>query len=129
MALRVFLREKVSLSTLAFVLGLSLLALDCVFAAFSAASSNLDPALKYYRWRFLPLAFTPGIWLAFSVTYARGNYAAFWRRWLPVIVFLCVAVPAVAIFFQDELFEETASGLRLRTGGRIVHVFLVIGAT
>jgi putative PEP-CTERM system histidine kinase len=129
LAVRIFLKEKVSIATLAFVLGLVLLAVDSAFTALSFAATDPEQALRWYRWRFIPLAFTPGIWLAFSVTYARGNFESFWRRWLPIIAVLCMAVPAVALLFQDELFSQTKTGLHLGGAGRVVHVCLVVGAT
>ena len=100
---RVLFREKVSISTLAFVVGLGLLAADSILGACSLATASLEDSLRWYRWRFLVLAFTPGVWLAFSVTYARGNYTAFWRRWLPAILFLLLAVPALAVFSRPHI--------------------------
>ena len=110
-------------------LGLLLLAVDSVLTALSFAATDSERALQWYRWRFVPLAFTPGIWLAFSVTYARGNYATFWRRWSLVIGLFCLGVPAVALLFQEALFTATQSGLRIGWAGRAVHVCLVVGAT
>lgn len=129
LAARVFLRERMSVSTLAFVLGLLLLAVEGALVSISFRTTDPDRAIQWYRWRFAPLALVPGIWLAFSVTYARGNYAAFWRRWLPIIACFCLLVPAVAIGFQNRLLADTASGVRLAWPGQIVQVFLVIGAT
>jgi putative PEP-CTERM system histidine kinase len=129
LAVRVLFCEKASISTLAFVTGLVLLALDSIFGALSATALDSDATQRWYQWRFIVLAFTPSAWLAFSVTYARGNYTAFWRRWLPAVVLLAIALPAVAILFRENLFDSTApSGWRLGNAGRVLHVFLVLSA-
>ena len=112
LAVRVIFCEKASISTLAFVTGLVLLALDSIFGALSATASDLGATLRWYQWRFIVLAFTPSAWLAFSVTYARGNYTAFWRRWLPAILLLAIALPAAA---KLRRAPTTISASRLRT--------------
>ncbi len=129
LAVRVLFCEKASISTIAFVAGLILLSLDSILGAFSAAESEVSDSLRWYFWRFVVLAFTPGVWLAFSVTYARGNYTAFWRRWMPAILVLSIALPVVAIFLREQLFNSTAvSGWRLGNAGRVLHIFLVLSA-
>jgi putative PEP-CTERM system histidine kinase len=131
LAARVCFREKAGISTLAFVAGLLLLALDSVFGALSLAAltrPDNELARQWYRWRFVALAFTPGVWLAFSVTFARGNSTSFLRRWMPAIVALLVLVPALALWRQKDLFNTGVSAWHLGYAGSIVHVFLVLGA-
>ncbi len=109
LAVRVLFCEKASISTLAFVTGLVLLAFDSIFGALSATALELDASRRWYQWRFIVLAFTPGAWLAFSVTYARGNYTAFWRRWLPAVLLLAIALPAAVILFREQPLRQRCS--------------------
>jgi len=129
LAARVLYGEKTSISTLAFATGLVLLALDAIFGTLTLAAKNYEQAIRWYQWRFVPLAFAPGVWLAFAVTYARGNYQQFWKRWLPAIAALLVIAPVAAIFFRDHLFNEALGRWRLGNAGRVIHICLVLGAT
>ncbi len=122
-------REKASVATIAFVSGLALLALDAAFGALSLAAADPAQSIQWYRWRMLALAFTPGIWLAFSVTYARGNASMFLRRWLPAIAGLLIVVPVIALLFRHDLFASDQNVWRLGNSGRVIHIFLVVGAT
>lgn len=128
LAARVCFREKLTASTLAFAAGLVLLALDSIFGALSLRATVSEEALGWYRWRFIAISFTPGIWLAFSVTYARGNSESFLRNWLPAIVALLVLVPGFALLFREELILRRADTWRLGMAGSVVHIALVLGA-
>src|ERR1043166_2037129 len=129
LAARVMYGEKRCLSAVAFAIRLLLLAADAVLGALSVSASNYEQALKWYRWRFVPLSFTPATWLVFAVTYARGNYQQFWKRWLPVIALLLLIAPATLAIYWEELFNETLGQWRLGNAGRIIHLCLVLGAT
>ncbi len=129
LALRVVYGEKTSIPTLAFAIGLGLLALEAVLGALGLAANSHQQALKWYSWRFLPLSFVPAVWLLFAVTYARGNYRQFWKRWMPVITALAIAAPFAALAFHEHLFDEISGRWRLGYSGRLVQVCLVLGAT
>jgi hypothetical protein len=128
LAARTCFRERASVSSWAFIAGLILLGVDAAFGALSLSASDSAAALRWYRWRMVALAFTPGVWLAFSVTYARGNYPAFLRRWMPAVIALLVIVPAIALVFHRDLLHATDRAWRLGNAGRVIHVFLVMGA-
>lgn len=126
LAARVCFSEKRSVETLAFVLGLMALALDSAFGACSLATADIFTAQRWYRWRFLALAFVPGTWLAFSVIYARGNYDAFLRRWQWTILALLAGVPAMIWLFHQNLFSPGQGIWELGNMGRVAHALLVI---
>jgi putative PEP-CTERM system histidine kinase len=128
LAARVCLSERRSVETLAFALGLMALALDSVFGACSFAAPDAFAAQRWYRWRFLALAFVPGTWLAFSVIYARGNYDAFLRRGRWTILALLVGVPAMTWLFRQDVFYPGQRIWELGNMGRVVHALLVISA-
>ena len=128
LAIFVCVREKLSLAIVSFVAGLGLLALDSILGALSLGAPDAASAMAWYRWRFAALAFTPGVWLAFSVTYARGHHESYLRRWKWVILTMLIVPPAATLFFQDELFKTSATAWRLGSAGRGLHTVLVIGA-
>jgi putative PEP-CTERM system histidine kinase len=127
-ALGVLLRERISTPTLAFAAGLFLFGADSVLGALSVSSSTFDQSSQLHRWRFLPLAFSPGVWLTFAVSYAHGNYNVVLKRWVPGILALLIT-PAAALLFYERLFVAAETGFRLGAAGRVIHVLLVLGAT
>lgn len=127
-ALVVLIREKISISTVAFAAGLLLFAADSALGAMSGSALTLGESWRLYRWRFLPLALSPAVWLTFAATYAQPNHKAVLKRWAPGIACLLI-VPAAAFLFQEELFVPVLTGFRLSSAGRVIHVLLVLGAT
>ena len=125
---RVAFFQQRSLETGVFIFALVALAADSLLGGFSLSAPDQRAAQDWYQWRFLALAFTPGLWLAFSVIYARGNYDTFLRRWRWVILTLLVALPVLALVFRGDLFSNTPGSWRLGNAGRVLHVLLVISA-
>ena len=125
-AVVVLVREKASIPTFAFAAGLFLFGADSVLAALISSTTPFDRAL--HQWRFLPLAFSPGVWLTFAVSYAHGNYKALLKRWAPGILALLLT-PAAAFVFYEKLLVAAPTGFRLDAAGRVIHVLLVLGAT
>lgn len=126
-AIAVLLRERISIPTLAFAAGLFLFGADSVLGAMSISSSTFEQS-QLHRWRFLPLAFSPAVWLTFAVSYAHGNHSVVLKRWAPGILALLIT-PAAALLFYEKLFVVAATGFRLGAAGRVIHVLLVLGAT
>ena len=116
----------IGLAACAFESGLVGLALDATSAA------------EFMRWHVLQLAtgsFIPAIWLAFSLTYGRGNYKEFLAQWKWAILAAFV-IPIILIsFFSDAIVvgkplmdEAGAIFLKLGWSGYVIHLLSLLGA-
>src|SRR5437899_3290612 len=83
-------KERRSIAHWSFVAGMAVLAAEGLFSGLAAQAQHLGPG--YVRrmdwWQTLKLAamaLLPGIWLVFSLTYARGNDREFLARWRWVV--------------------------------------------
>jgi putative PEP-CTERM system histidine kinase len=72
--------------------------LGLTLTAFSA-----QEMVYWQNWRMVAESFLPGIWLLFSLSYARGNYREFVRTWrYPVFAIFALPV-GLALGFSDQL--------------------------
>ncbi|HWA29291.1 MAG TPA: XrtA/PEP-CTERM system histidine kinase PrsK [Lacunisphaera sp.] len=117
----------------AFVAGMTALAVDRTFAGFIASAPTAYAAYNWQVWRLSAVSLMPGIWLLFSLTYARGNAAEFLRKWRYGLA-LAFLVPLVCIlFFRSSLLvsTEVASGslvFRIGAAGALLYLTQLIVA-
>lgn len=123
------LREKAIIPIVSFGIGLLLFAGELVLGCLALEEVQPDAVLSLYRARLVVLAFAPGIWLTFALTYSRGDYRIFLKRWLPGIAALLVGVPLVALASPALLLHLDEGSLRLGLAGRLVYIAVVLGAT
>jgi putative PEP-CTERM system histidine kinase len=100
-------RKPRNFAVLSFAIGMALLALDAGFstavvAPFSVAAAvpgeaHLDRVLRFEGMRIAVLSALPAAWLAFSLSYSRGNSRKFLAGWKPVLIASCF-LPVVALF-------------------------------
>src|SRR3569832_297985 len=80
-ALAISLRPKTALPQWSLAAGLALIGFEG-FCSGLAAEALLPDTVSYWESiSFCARAFLPGIWLVFSLTYGRGNYWQFLRKW------------------------------------------------
>jgi putative PEP-CTERM system histidine kinase len=86
-------------------------------------------------WRLLAMSFLPGIWLFFSLSYGRGNYLEFLKRWRFVLALTFLAPIGLAVIFREGLiiFLDPAKTnhhtmLGLGTSGVILNLLFLLGA-
>lgn len=122
-----------TVSRWAFAVGMLLLAAESALMGFEAAGdfSWLTP-LALQRWRLTVLSLVPGVWLLFSVSYARGDTLGKRGRW-PWGLVAATALPlAFAVGLRDQLLVRVASEgewfLRLSWPGFVLHGILLIGS-
>jgi len=87
-----------------FTAGMSALGLEMTLIGFSAQSSLPSEVVFWQRLRFIVLAFLPGIWLLFSLIFARADYKKFIARWKWVNLAVFVLPVTLATVFGKELF-------------------------
>lgn len=81
LAVTVAWKERRSVAAWAFVAGMAALALEEVCFALTADAASPEEMVGWQNGRLAASSFLPGIWLLFSLTYARGNYSEFLKRW------------------------------------------------
>ncbi len=117
-----------------FAAGMLLLALEAVFTGFAFQAGSLKDARSWYHFKLLAASFLPGIWLLFSLSFARANYREFITRWKWVLAVSFLLPPALVLFFKGSLFAGSVldgSGqffFRIGGAGFGVYFLLLIGA-
>ncbi len=92
-----------------FVIGMALFAIDRVLAAYSVEAATLGRVEHWQQWRMVPQALLPGVWLVFSLTFARLNAGVFLRKWRAVWPTAILAPPVLVLAFQSEVFRGLES--------------------
>jgi len=116
-------------------LGLTLMGMETLLSGLSSSTYLLPDLIVWQHWRFLVLAFLPGCWLLFSLTYGRGNDQEFLARWRIVLMGAFVLPLAlIALAWNDLLGNDPGIGpnsmrmLPLDRAGVLLHIFLAAGA-
>jgi len=133
-AVAVLFRDRHSHVHLMFSAGMVLFAAEEMFRGFSAGVVLPEDVLHWQERVLVVSALLPGIWLAFSVNYARANTQKVKAWWNWALLAVCVApVPFIALF-RRSLFTGTAhlSGaqwsLSLGWSGRALMYFMLVNA-
>jgi putative PEP-CTERM system histidine kinase len=117
-----------------FVLGMLVLALESLFSGLAAYSEQGGESVKYWQqWRLAAMSLLPGIWLMFSLSYARGNARDFLAAWRYTLVVAFVLPLSVACFFFRDLIWVGISSvepdfrlLRLMKPGQALSIVFLI---
>lgn len=116
-------------------MGMFLMGVEILLSALSAMSPDLSVTLGWQRWRLLVMAFLPGCWLYFSLTYSRGNGKEFLARWKTILLgVIFFPLLLVALSWSDLLGGEAGIGpnfmwmLPLDRAGVLLHVFFAVSA-
>lgn len=125
-------KERRTVAHLAFAAGMAILSSESFLSGLSWNSITIGEMADWQRWRIVVMAFLPGAWLLFSLSYGRGNYREFLerRRYLLAAAFLLPLLPC--IFFHDDLVpfpSQVEAGrwvLRLGLSGTLVNLLFLI---
>jgi putative PEP-CTERM system histidine kinase len=108
-ALTVVWSERRSVVYLAFVAGMVLLAAESVFSGLSwgamsgpTTEAGARQAVEWQRCKLGAGSLLPGVWLFFALSYGRGNYREFVRRWKFLLAAAFLAPLALAVL-DDHL--------------------------
>jgi putative PEP-CTERM system histidine kinase len=128
-------RPHRSVAHWAFVLGMLVLAAGSAFYGLALNSAEPEQMTIWQRRGLIALSFVPGIWLLFSLTYARGNYREFLKRWNTVLGCAFILPIFLAIGFREEIVRsighpegEQGWALQLGLPGVAVTLLLLLGA-
>lgn len=122
----VMLRRRGSVSWI-FLAGMVLLALERVCEARALATGSGEEWTRWIERSLWVRSVLPGVWLGFSLVYARGNRGEFYRRWKWVLMAALLVPPMLAsgaLLPFREVIEEPPK-IRFLSGGRIWIVCLL----
>lgn len=115
--------------------GLVALALESLMAGLTALAESPAQMLYWQNWRLAALSLLPGVWLLFSLSYARGNYHEFLAKWKFVLL-AAFAIPiGLAVLFHGSMLIPAHRGSRggpwalgLSTPGLTLYLTSLLGA-
>lgn len=87
----------------------------------------------WQRYKLMGIALQPGIWLLFSLAYARGNARDFLAKWRLVLIVAFLLPIIVAIVFREGLLSPTMEraqqgrSVHLGWAGNLIYLFLLAG--
>jgi hypothetical protein len=121
LAVVMLLRDSQSFGSRIFAAGMAVLAIEAVFNGVSVYADTYHEVIYWQRLRFLATAFLPGVWLVFSLSFARRNYREFLTTWRWGIraafgVPLCLVLIGSPTFFVDVPFFDELSRWSLGLG-------------
>ena len=101
----------------------------------SVRTPDADQVAYWQSFTVLARSFLPGFWLAFSLTYSRGNYLEFLVRWRLFVGAAFLLPIGTALMWRSDLIQllppsATAQGWSLAFGpaGKAVNAFCLIVA-
>jgi putative PEP-CTERM system histidine kinase len=113
LAVGALVRRRRTLGDWSFSFGMLALAVEDACIGF-AANPLLTPSdmVVWQQWRLCAESFLPGVWLLFSLSYARGNAREFVSKWRTHLALAFLIPPALALVFREDLVDGLA-----RVGG------------
>ncbi|HUA65806.1 MAG TPA: XrtA/PEP-CTERM system histidine kinase PrsK [Alphaproteobacteria bacterium] len=116
-----------------FAAGMFVLAVESLFNGLASVADLPEEQVFWEQCRLVTMSFLPGTWLFFSLSYGRGNYRDFLRRWRLVLIAAFLVPLSAAILFGSRLISEInlANGNRifvLREVGVMLNLLFLAGA-
>jgi putative PEP-CTERM system histidine kinase len=134
-ALAAFRPKPRTLANLTFAGGMLLVAAETGFNALSMLAISPDEILSWQKLSLGTMAFQPGLWLLFSLSYSRGNHLEFinkWRLTLAAVFVLPLALVLIFPFYpvfqapQPPFSNEYIINLSLT--GVVLHIILLVAS-
>ena len=133
LALIVVWNVRRSVAPWAFVAGMAAMASQEVCLALTADATTTDQMVYWQNWNLAAESLLPGIWLLFSLTYARGNSSEFLKRWRwALVAAFLLPVGLVILSGYDFIVSpvQTSTGhwiFGLGMPGYALNLFSMIG--
>jgi putative PEP-CTERM system histidine kinase len=103
MGVTVAIRERISLASWAFFVGMTVLAAEGLLGGLAAQSTAPDEMVYWEGWKLLATSMLPGVWLLFSATYSRGDARQTLLKWWWLIIGAFVVPIGLAVLFRGDL--------------------------
>jgi putative PEP-CTERM system histidine kinase len=129
------LKANRSVDRWAFALGMVALAAERLCGGMMVTSADSPQSVyRWQLWRLTAVSFLPGLWLTFSLTYARGNSMEFLRKWR-VVVAAAVILPLLTVtvmrtdLITASLLLDQSNTLIMRLGlsGGALYLVMLTG--
>jgi N-terminal 7TM region of histidine kinase len=122
-----------SFASWCFFAGMSMLAVDSAFGGMSLQASHSEKVAHWQSLALVAKAFWPSFWLAFSLSYSRGNYLQFLATWKYFLAAAFLFPVGIALGFRSELIHllppvgsENGWTLSFGTAGRALNIVNLI---
>jgi putative PEP-CTERM system histidine kinase len=113
------LRRKRTASDWTFSAGMFALAAEQVCTGMTAQPPFVtDRMIAWQQWRMVAASFLPGIWIWFSLAYARGNAREFMAKWRVALAAAFILPVALALACRSQLVAGMRPG-----GVRLYWIF------
>lgn len=103
LALAAVFYGKRSITHWCFFSGMALISIESALGGISMSKLASEKVVGWQTLVLVVKSFLPGVWLAFSLTYSRGNYREFLARWRFVLATAFLLPVALAVGFGNEL--------------------------
>src|ERR1700722_8181147 len=136
MAFAVLWQERRSPAHWAFAAGMLVLAAESAFVCLSldaGAAAGVARVVQWENYKVMAGSLLPGVWLFFSLTYARGNSREFLTRWKYVLGAAFLIPIGIALVFHDGLViaqhvgPDSQWALNLTVPGMALDFLLLLG--
>ena len=135
MAMAVLFRKRRSFAGWCFLAGMTTLAAESVLEGISLQKSQPEDIAYWQSLALVTKSFLPGIWLAFSLSYSRGNYREFLNTWKFFLGAAFLFPIGISLGFRSELIHllppaDSTQGWSLSFGqaGKSLNVLSLISA-
>lgn len=134
LGLAVLIQKHRSFASWLFLAGMIVLGLESAVGGLSLQVSSPENSVKWLIASLIAKSFVPGIWLAFSLIYARGNFSDFLsqRKW--ALAGTVIAPVGLAVGVSSHYLRGLGSApgqdgwISFGEGVYLLNVFLLIGS-
>ncbi len=135
LAILAFLRGRYSSIHKIFVIGMLALGLEAVLMGMGFLAASPEEKVEWLYFGTIGTAFLPGVWIAFSLGFGRGEMKEAIYKWKVFLVSAFI-IPLILVlafgkfFFKGEAFMTEIFGLSIRLGwsGFVFTLFLLISS-
>jgi putative PEP-CTERM system histidine kinase len=127
-------RERKSIAHRSFAAGMTVLAVESVFNGFSLNAASVKEMVYWQNWELASISFLPGIWLLFSLSYGRGNYREFLKRWRSVLILAFLIPVGLVVLSRGKMIvsaNQNNAGhwiFALGIAGIVLNCLFLLGA-
>jgi len=119
-----------------FASGMLFLTVESAFPAFEHLADSSLAALRLQHFRVIVSSFLPGLWLTFSLCFARSNHWEFLHAWKWPILSVFILPFVLTTLFYRHFFQQPALFItstetwivRLGWSGYLYHILTLLGA-
>jgi putative PEP-CTERM system histidine kinase len=87
-----------------FAIGMGFFAIEAALVGFSFQSPSLEAFMGRQQIRLIVASFLPVLWLFFSLSFARSNYAEFLSKWKWILILFFIAPLAMVTVFRGIFY-------------------------